>query len=157
MLTGVREKPQIPVLPGLPAELRHAASTPDRPDGLPQPSERHVPWSFTPIDRSLPGHIPHSPLVPDEEAVGLNKYELLSPSPCRGSAAPAYESLFDLALPRAALLYVAKRTSEAQRVAGGEVEPEEKEGEAVAATSPLEVLDRLIQQGSDAHDKVLRR
>ncbi|XP_072559846.1 TSC complex subunit 1a isoform X1 [Paramormyrops kingsleyae] len=152
MLTGIREKPQVPVLPGLPAELRHAASTPDRPDGPPQPSERHVPWSFTPIDRSLPGHTPHSPLVPDEEAVGL-----LSPSPCRGGAVPAYESLFDLALPRAALVYVAKRTSEAQRVAGGEVEPEEKEGEGVAATSPLEVLDRLIQQGSDAHDKVLRR
>lgn len=32
------------------------------------------------------------------------------------------------------------------------------EGELTAATaSPLEVLDRLVQQGNDVHDKVLKR
>lgn len=34
---------------------------------------------------------------------------------------------------------------------------EDGEEEAVVSASPLEVLDRLVQQGSDAHDKVLKR
>ncbi|KAJ3604769.1 hypothetical protein NHX12_026821 [Muraenolepis orangiensis] len=47
------------------------------------------------------------------------------------TSSSSYEPLFDLALPRAASLFVGRRTSEA-------------------------VLDRLIEQGSDAHDKVLK-
>uniref|UniRef100_A0A8C3A7D2 TSC complex subunit 1b n=1 Tax=Cyclopterus lumpus TaxID=8103 RepID=A0A8C3A7D2_CYCLU len=34
---------------------------------------------------------------------------------------------------------------------------EDGEEEGVATASPLEVLDRLVQQGSDTHDKVLKR
>lgn len=34
---------------------------------------------------------------------------------------------------------------------------EDGEEEGVVSASPLEVLDRLVQQGSDAHDKVLKR
>uniref|UniRef100_A0A8C7JH42 TSC complex subunit 1b n=1 Tax=Oncorhynchus kisutch TaxID=8019 RepID=A0A8C7JH42_ONCKI len=56
-----------------------------------------------------------------------------------------YEALFDLALPRAASLFVGRRTEE------------EEEGEGMVNASPLEVLDHLVQQGSDTHDKVLKR
>uniref|UniRef100_A0A672JP30 TSC complex subunit 1b n=1 Tax=Salarias fasciatus TaxID=181472 RepID=A0A672JP30_SALFA len=106
------------------------------------------PWSFqsgfTPIDH----HLHRSPSAPDDEA---GKFGLFSPSP--GSKTPAsvpYESFFDLALPRAASLFVGQKTSEAVHKADGEEE-------GVASASPLEVLDRLVQQGSDAHDKVLKR
>uniref|UniRef100_A0A8C5F9P2 TSC complex subunit 1b n=1 Tax=Gadus morhua TaxID=8049 RepID=A0A8C5F9P2_GADMO len=110
------------------------------------------PSCFTPIDH----HLHRSPSAPAEEGGGGgegggSKFSGLF-SPSRRSTAPAgsasYEPLFDLALPRLASLFVGRRTSEA--VQQGEEE------EAVAA-SPLEVLDRLVQQGSDAHDKVLRR
>lgn len=76
-----------------------------------------------------------------------------------------YEALFDMALPRAASLFVGRKTSEiVQRVAmerfqrGDSGRQGEDEGvEGVASASPLEVLDRLVQQGGDAHDKVLKR
>lgn len=82
------------------------------------------------------------------------------PSPFAGPA-PAYEALFDLALPKAAPLFVGRRTVEAARRArgkrAGEGGGEEEAADGVAASSPLEVLDRLIQQGNDVHDKVLKR
>lgn len=137
----------------------------------------------------------------EEEALKLG---LLSPSPCRPSAALPYEALFDLALPRAASLFVARKTLEATRRANtekktqkggggggggssniitgfgwgdeeesdlgklvlrdGETDGElglgeaDGEGELTTTTaSPLEVLDRLVQQGNDVHDKVLKR
>ncbi|XP_029940405.1 TSC complex subunit 1b isoform X3 [Salarias fasciatus] len=119
------------------------------------------PWSFqsgfTPIDH----HLHRSPSAPDDEA---GKFGLFSPSP--GSKTPAsvpYESFFDLALPRAASLFVGQKTSEAvhkaamERLLQREEGLEDGEEEGVASASPLEVLDRLVQQGSDAHDKVLKR
>lgn len=115
--------------------------------------------SFTPID-----HHPHrSPLAPEDNTL---KFSTFSPSPCsRTPSAPlSYESFFDLALPRAASLFVGQRTLEAvQKVAAEGLQQWEEglengeEEEGVASASPLEVLDRLIQQGSDAHDKVLKR
>lgn len=121
-------------------------------------------WSFqscfTPID-----HHPHrSPSAPEDDAL---KFTAFSPSPC-GKTPPApvpYESFFDLALPRAASLFVGQRTLEAAQKAAAVAEglPQWEEGlengeeEGVASASPLEVLDRLVQQGSDAHDKVLKR
>uniref|UniRef100_A0A8D3C833 TSC complex subunit 1b n=1 Tax=Scophthalmus maximus TaxID=52904 RepID=A0A8D3C833_SCOMX len=83
-----------------------------------------------------------------------------------GSKTPApapYESFFDLALPRAASLFVGQKTSEAVHKAALEKLLQREEGledgeeEGVATASPLEVLDRLVQQGSDVHDKVLKR
>uniref|UniRef100_A0A674ACX4 TSC complex subunit 1b n=1 Tax=Salmo trutta TaxID=8032 RepID=A0A674ACX4_SALTR len=73
-----------------------------------------------------------------------------------------YEALFDLALPRAASLFVGRRTSEARGRAALErlcqrQEGLEEEGEGMVSASPLEVLDHLVQQGSDTHDKVLKR
>lgn len=115
--------------------------------------------SFTPID-----HHPHrSPLAPEDDTL---KFSAFSPSPCgkTPSVPLPYESFFDLALPRAASLFVGQRTSEAaQKVAAEGLQQWEEglengeEEEGVVSVSPLEVLDRLVQQGSDAHDKVLKR
>uniref|UniRef100_A0A4W6FBN2 TSC complex subunit 1b n=1 Tax=Lates calcarifer TaxID=8187 RepID=A0A4W6FBN2_LATCA len=99
---------------------------------------------FTPIDH----HLHRSPSAPDDE---VGKLGMFSPSPCSKTPAPVpYESFFDLALPRAASLFVGQKTSEAVHKVDGEEE-------GVVSASPLEVLDRLVQQGSDAHDKVLKR
>uniref|UniRef100_A0A8C6KUD5 TSC complex subunit 1b n=1 Tax=Nothobranchius furzeri TaxID=105023 RepID=A0A8C6KUD5_NOTFU len=81
--------------------------------------------------------------------------------PCSKMPAPVpYESLFDLALPRAASLFVGQKTSEVvhkaalERLLQREEGLEDGEEEGVVSASPLEVLDRLVQQGSDAHDKL---
>lgn len=112
---------------------------------------------FTPIDH----HLHRSPSAPDEE---VSKFGMFSPSPCSKTPAPVpYESFFDLALPRAASLFVGQKTSEAvhkaamERLLHREEGLEDGEEEGVMSASPLEVLDRLVQQGSDAHDKVLKR
>ncbi|XP_036454088.1 TSC complex subunit 1a isoform X2 [Colossoma macropomum] len=120
------------------------ASTPDRGPSAAKGVGQHPPMSswpcFTPIENSF------SPCAAEDPSVELSKG--LCP----------YEPLFDLALPRLASLFVEKRTAEAQRNAGGQQEHrEELEGEDLSATSPLEVLDRLIQQGNDLHEKVLKR
>lgn len=118
-------------------------------------------WSFqsgfTPIDH----HLHRSPSAPDDEVA---KFGMFSPSPCSKTPAPVpYESFFDLALPRAASLFVGQKTSEAvhkaalERLSQQEEGLEDGEEEGVMTASPLEVLDRLVQQGSDAHDKVLKR
>lgn len=118
-------------------------------------------WSFhsgfTPIDH----HLHRSPSAPDEDS---GKFGMFSPSPCSKTPAPVpYESLFYLALPRAASLFLGQKTSEAvhkaamERLSQLEEGLEDGEEEGVVSASPLEVLDRLVQQGSDAHDKVLKR
>uniref|UniRef100_A0A667YYH1 TSC complex subunit 1b n=1 Tax=Myripristis murdjan TaxID=586833 RepID=A0A667YYH1_9TELE len=100
---------------------------------------------FTPIDH----HLHRSPSAPDDEG---GKFGLFSPSPCsKTPASLPYETFFDLALPRAASLFVGKKTLEREEGL------EDGEEEGVVSASPLEVLDRLVQQGSDAHDKVLKR
>ncbi|XP_037340612.2 TSC complex subunit 1b isoform X1 [Pungitius pungitius] len=116
-------------------------------------------WSsqsgFTPIEH----HLHRSPSAPEDD---LAKFGMFSPSPCGKMPAP-YESFFDLALPRAASLFVGQRTSEAvhkaaqERLLQREEGLEDGEEEGVATASPLEVLDRLVQQGSDTHNKVLER
>lgn len=115
-------------------------------------------WSFTPIDH----HLHRSPSAPDDD---VGKYGMFSPSPCSKTppVAVPYESFFDLALPRAASLFVGKKTNEAvhkaamERLLQREEGLEDGEEEGLMSASPLEVLDRLVQQGSDAHDKVLKR
>uniref|UniRef100_A0A8C9ST66 TSC complex subunit 1a n=1 Tax=Scleropages formosus TaxID=113540 RepID=A0A8C9ST66_SCLFO len=144
-LTEKQEKVLVGSTPNLHSEPYQAVSTPDqtaRPV-LGTSARTLEQQMFTPIDHTPSRHIRLSPLVPDEEISGLAKHGF------------SYEDLFGPALPRAASLFVAKKTSEARWAASTEME--EKESEGVAAASPLEVLDRLIQQGSDAHDKVLRR
>ncbi|XP_066512402.1 hamartin-like isoform X1 [Hoplias malabaricus] len=126
---------------GLPGNL---ASTPDRAANAAEGVDQQTPMSlwpcFTPIEN------PYSPCAAEEIAAELSK----------GSC--PYEPLFDLALPRLASLFMEKKTAEAQLNSGGQQEQrEELEGEDLSATSPLEVLDRLILQGHDIHDRVLKR
>uniref|UniRef100_W5L9R3 TSC complex subunit 1a n=1 Tax=Astyanax mexicanus TaxID=7994 RepID=W5L9R3_ASTMX len=120
------------------------ASTPERATNPAEGVDQHPPLSFwpcfTPIENSF------SPCAADDPLVELSK-----------GTCP-YEPLFDLALPRLACLFVGKKMVEAQQKAGGHSEHrEELEGEDLSTTSPLEVLDRLIQQGYDLHEKVLKR
>ncbi|KAI4901435.1 hypothetical protein NFI96_014724 [Prochilodus magdalenae] len=168
-LTGAQEKPlSTSTQSSLLRETNNAVSTPDKTDtrtgrrgmGSRGPSQEQ-PWSFqpvfTPIEDPALGHVRHSPATDDE---ALKYGGLLSPSPCKAPSLP-YEALFDLALPRAASLYVGRRTSEVlEKVTAegrlGEV-GEGEDGLVVTSASPLEVLDRLVQQGSDAHDRVLKR
>ncbi|XP_038131225.1 TSC complex subunit 1a isoform X2 [Cyprinodon tularosa] len=66
--------------------------------------------------------------------------------------APPYESLFDLALPRAAKLFIVRKTQEALERSGGEQKKEEQ-----SSISPLKVLDQMIENGNDAHQRLSRR
>ncbi|XP_035291375.1 TSC complex subunit 1a isoform X1 [Anguilla anguilla] len=164
-LTGAQEKLLATSTPGLTGEPQNATSTPDKAEAPPWAGGGGVAGGgasldlsfqpvFTPIDHPLRCRFPRCPSAPEEEAAGL-----FTPSPCGGPApGPAYEPLFDLALPKVAPLFVGRRTTEAARRARGRKGGEEEEaGDGMAASSPLEVLDRLIQQGNDVHDKVLKR
>uniref|UniRef100_A0AAQ4RU40 TSC complex subunit 1a n=1 Tax=Gasterosteus aculeatus aculeatus TaxID=481459 RepID=A0AAQ4RU40_GASAC len=69
-------------------------------------------------------------------------------APSGHSPAPPYELLFELALPRAAMLFVGRMRQEALKRGGGGEE---------TSTSPLEVLDQLIVHGHEVHDHLSRR
>ncbi|KAM6902767.1 TSC complex subunit 1b isoform 1-T1 [Xenentodon cancila] len=177
-LTGcqAQDKPHSNTHPGGPVrETHHAVSTPEKVESTASTSgvgseragaagdsrssalEQSWPFQsgFTPIDH----HLHRSPSATEEE---VGKFGMFSPSPCSKAPVP-YESFFDLALPRAASLFVGKKTSEAvhkaamERLLQREEGLEDGEEEGLVSASPLEVLDRLVQQGSDAHDKVLKR
>ncbi|KAK1792222.1 hypothetical protein P4O66_012177, partial [Electrophorus voltai] len=133
--------PSTPCQDTLPPNM---ASTPDRAAGSPKGANHQPHWSlwpgFTPIESSL------SPTAAEDASAELSKGFF------------PYEPLFDLALPKLASLFVGRRTAEARRKAEGEREQRgELEGEDLSATSPLEVLDRLIQQGQELHEKVSKR
>ncbi|KAK7896598.1 hypothetical protein WMY93_021923 [Mugilogobius chulae] len=167
-LTGCQDKTLSNSQTGI-SSRDHSISTPDKLDGgglnaasESRQSNLEQSWpfqsGFTPIEH----HLHRSPSAPDDD---VSKYGMFSPSPCsKTPPAPVpYESFFDLALPRAASLFVGKKTSEAvhkaaiERVLQREEGLEDGEEEGIMSASPLEVLDRLVQQGSDAHDKVLKR
>ncbi|ELV12667.1 Hamartin [Tupaia chinensis] len=87
---------------------------------------------------------------------------ILTPSPCKippqrgvgfGSGQPPpYDHLFEVALPKTAHHFVSEKTKELLRKVKGSVEED-----YVPSTSPMEVLDRLVQQGADAHSKELSK
>ncbi|XP_035642287.1 TSC complex subunit 1a isoform X2 [Oncorhynchus keta] len=171
-LTGPQEKEMLLTTSNqsLNREAPCLVSTPDKSECSAGGGDQQLPWSFrpcfTPIDNLLTGFsTSQSPYRAEEEGgSGLANYGLFSsPSIFRDPVNPVYEPLFELALPRAASLFVGRKTSVAlaQRAAGDEGERNaskgEEEGDEMAAMSPLEVLDRLIQHGNEAYEKVLKR
>ncbi|XP_069333123.1 hamartin isoform X9 [Eulemur rufifrons] len=116
--------------------------------------------AFTPID--LPcGSADESPAGDRERQTSLET-NILTPSPCKippqrgvgfGSGQPPpYDHLFEVALPKTAYHFVSKKTEELLKKAKGNTEED-----FLPSTSPMEVLDRLIQQGADAHSKELNK
>ncbi|XP_003470827.2 hamartin [Cavia porcellus] len=116
--------------------------------------------AFTPID--LPcGRADASPAEDRDRQASLET-SIFTPSPCKipprrgadfGSGQPPpYDHLFEMALPKTACHFVSRKTEELLRKAKGS--PEE---DPTPSTSPMEVLDRLIQQGADAHSKELSK
>ncbi|XP_016344539.1 hamartin-like isoform X2 [Sinocyclocheilus anshuiensis] len=123
-----------------PSHEQNLVSTPDRVEFSAKGGEKQ-PWSlwpaFTPIENGKCSKCSVSDLTKESMS---------------------YEPLFDLALPKVASLFLERKTAEAIQRADEEREHrEELEGEDLSATSPLEVLDRVIQQGHDTHEKVLKR
>ncbi|KFO31949.1 Hamartin [Fukomys damarensis] len=116
--------------------------------------------AFTPIDLPCGGADP-SPAGDRDRQTSLET-GILTPSPCKiplqrgvdfGSGQPPpYDHLFEVALPKTACHFVSKKTEELLKKVRGS--PEE---DSVPSTSPMEVLDRLIQQGADAHSKELSK
>uniref|UniRef100_A0A8C9FYM2 Hamartin n=1 Tax=Pavo cristatus TaxID=9049 RepID=A0A8C9FYM2_PAVCR len=115
--------------------------------------------TFTPIDKPCGGS-GESPAGNREGTSG--ETSILTPSPCKASAQgravfgsgqpPLYEHLFEVALPKTAYLFVGKKTEELLKKARGT-----QDKDCMSSTSPVEVLDRLIQQGADAHTKELNK
>uniref|UniRef100_A0A8C5VCF9 TSC complex subunit 1 n=1 Tax=Microcebus murinus TaxID=30608 RepID=A0A8C5VCF9_MICMU len=116
--------------------------------------------AFTPID--LPcGSADESPAGDRARQTSLET-SILTPSPCKippqrgmgfGSGQPPpYDHLFEVALPKTAYHFVSKKTEELLKKAKGSTEED-----FLPSTSPMEVLDRLIQQGADAHSKELNK
>ncbi|TRY60436.1 hypothetical protein DNTS_028884 [Danionella cerebrum] len=160
-LTGAQQKSLPPsIVGGSFRDPHNTISTPDKTEitpGVSRGSSQEQPWSFQPvfmpIEHPLHSRLHRSPSAPEDEAL---KFGLCSPSPCKPPSLP-YEALFDMALPRAALLFVGRKTSEishrvsfekSQRIDEGK--QGEEEGVEIVPSSPLEVLDRLVQ-----NDKVL--
>ncbi|XP_074150052.1 hamartin isoform X2 [Sminthopsis crassicaudata] len=116
--------------------------------------------AFTPIDRPC-GCDNESPAGNRESQTSLEA-NIFTPSPCKipsqrkvdfGSGQPPpYDHLFEMALPKTAYHFVSKKTEELLKKIKGNTEED-----YMPSTSPVEVLDRLIQQGADAHTKELNK
>lgn len=109
--------------------------------------------AFTPID--LPcGGTDESPASNREHQTSLET-SIFTPSPQRGvrfgsGQLPPYDHLFEVTLPKTAHHFVSKKTEELLKRVNAEED-------YMPSTSPVEVLDRLIQQGADAHSKELNK
>nr|KAF6434734.1 TSC complex subunit 1 [Molossus molossus] len=155
---------------GLPGCLRKTPSTASAQgaDAHPEPSTSSLDklgpdtpkQAFTPIERPC-GGADEGPAGSRERQTPLDT-SILTPSPCKilsqrgpnfGSGQPyPYDHLFEVALPKTAHHFVSKKTEELLKKARGNAEED-----CTPSASPLEVLDRLIQQGADAHSKELSR
>lgn len=134
------------------------------PEPLHSSLDKHGPdtpkQAFTPIDPPS-GSADASPAGDRDRQTSLET-SILTPSPCKippqrgvsfGSGQlPPYDHLFEVALPKTACHFVSKKTEELLKKVKGN--PEE---DCVPSTSPMEVLDRLIEQGAGAHSKELSR
>ncbi|XP_059266421.1 hamartin isoform X1 [Mustela nigripes] len=116
--------------------------------------------AFTPIDPPC-GGAAESPAGHRERQTSLET-SILTPSPCKippqrgvgfGSGQPPpYDHLFEVALPKTAHHFVSKKTKELLKKAKGNAEEDYP-----PSPSPAEVLDKLVQQGADAHSKELSK
>ncbi|XP_054440153.1 hamartin isoform X2 [Pteronotus mesoamericanus] len=155
-------------LPGCPRKTPSTASS--------VPGAAVHPEPFTPSQDKLGPDMPKQAFMPielpsagtDEGPAGnrglqtLLETSILTPSPCKvppqrglgfGSGQPPpYDHLFEVALPRTAHHFICKKTEELLMKARGNAEED-----YAPAASPLEILDRLIQQGADAHSKELSK
>uniref|UniRef100_A0A9L0S6A5 TSC complex subunit 1 n=1 Tax=Equus caballus TaxID=9796 RepID=A0A9L0S6A5_HORSE len=155
-------------LPGCPRKTHSAASGPQGTSANPEPLNSSLDklgpdtpkQAFTPID--LPcGGSEEGPVGNRGRQASLET-SILTPSPCKippprgagfGSGQPPpYDHLFEVALPKTAHHFVSKKTEELLKKAKGNAEED-----SWPSTSPVEVLDRLIQQGADAHSKELNK
>nr|XP_056716144.1 hamartin [Euleptes europaea] len=116
--------------------------------------------AFTPIDR--PCRDSDDNPAGNRESQASADPSIFTPSPykipaCRrvgleNEQPPHYEHLFEVALPKTACLFVIRKTEELLKKAkGGQDE------DGASSASPMEVLDRLIQHGADAHSKELNK
>ncbi|XP_062308026.1 hamartin-like isoform X1 [Osmerus eperlanus] len=130
------------------------APAPDGLEGSSVLASQPLAWCLPPGFTPIASHVRGGRLEQVEGAGRPGRGHLSSTPP--GDAAPPYEALFGLALPRAACLFLSRKAWEvSRREAGGEGGGEgEEEG---TAWSPLEALDRLIQQGNDAHSQLMKR
>ncbi|XP_009577378.1 PREDICTED: hamartin isoform X2 [Fulmarus glacialis] len=123
-------------------------------------SARETPkQTFTPIDKPCGGS---GESTAGNREGSSGETSILTPSPCKVPAQrrvvfgsgqpPLYEHLFEVALPKTAYLFVGKKTEELLKKAKGT-----QDDDCMSSTSPVEVLDRLIQQGADAHTKELNK
>ncbi|KAJ1134232.1 hypothetical protein NDU88_000687 [Pleurodeles waltl] len=118
--------------------------------------------AFTPIERPSGG--PRRPEPEESHDAQETSSSIVTPSPCKGQAQRragfpsskhfSYEHLFELALPKAANLFICKKSEELFKKVKGNVDEKE---EGSSSLSPAEVLDRLIQFGADAHTKELNK
>ncbi|XP_032490948.1 hamartin isoform X1 [Phocoena sinus] len=155
-------------LPGCPRKTHSAVSSAQGTGANPEPLnsalDRLGPdtpkQAFTPID--LPcGGAEESPAGDREHQASLES-SILTPSPFKippqrgvgfgGGQPPPYDHLFEVALPKTARHFVSKKTEGLLKKAKGNTEED-----FMPSASPMEVLDRLIQQGADAHSKELNR
>uniref|UniRef100_A0A452SIS5 TSC complex subunit 1 n=1 Tax=Ursus americanus TaxID=9643 RepID=A0A452SIS5_URSAM len=155
-------------LPGCPRKNHSAASGAQGASVNPEPLNSSLDklgpdtpkQAFTPIDPPC-GGANQSPAGSRERQTALET-DILTPSPCKippqrgvgfGSGQPPpYDHLFEVALPKTAHHFVSKKTKELLKKAKGNAEED-----CPPSTSPAEVLDRLIQQGADAHSKELNK
>ncbi|XP_032993230.1 hamartin isoform X2 [Lacerta agilis] len=114
--------------------------------------------TFTPIDLPCQDSENH-PSGHQQSQVSLGS-PIVAPSPCKIPARkwmgfgdeqpPDYEHLFEVVLPKTAYLFVSKKTEELLRKVNAGHDKVNS-----SSPSPLEMLDRLIQHGADAHNKRL--
>ncbi|XP_054629728.1 TSC complex subunit 1a isoform X2 [Dunckerocampus dactyliophorus] len=116
----------------------------DRP--RPQPPSSSLPALLT----STPARS-HTPPLPDTPFPPCSVSLCVTPphpsnathSLEEGGTAPSYDFLFELALPRAAMLFLKRKTQEAQEKTAAQ--------EEVTSHSPLDLLDQLISHGHQTH------
>ncbi|XP_067868193.1 TSC complex subunit 1b isoform X2 [Heterodontus francisci] len=148
---------------GLCTEPRQALSTTCKAPDPHRQEQCPIKQGFMPIEKPSQNC---SGIKQETVKAGSTSLEVFTPSPLLkvqalrhpplGSGHPLpYEHLFELALPKTASLFIKQKTSELQTLAGKQ--SEDPSSQSWSSISPLEVLDKLIQHGGDAHVKELSR